>query len=137
MNNNQATNGFKTFLITLVISLVVFGAAYYLITENSPGTSTENIEASAPDARVTNAQIDRSEQRAATFNDLAYANKSEGVVLAGTDESTQTSSPVPATGSNTTYMLLLSTILLAGSIYFFLLNPRKLALSHFEKNATR
>ncbi|MBD3365940.1 hypothetical protein GF360_01200 [candidate division WWE3 bacterium] len=118
MNNSyQAKNGFKTFLVTLIISLGVFAAVYYLTSyptyqldiEESTGDSMgrvesleEDVEASDEKGAVAGDKDAREEDSAESpFADL---NKTEvsvprRSVLAGADGATEEET---ATGTTTT-----------------------------------
>ncbi len=143
MNNAQAKNGFKTFIITLSISLVAFSALYYFITDASPEISIEddNVEVSAVD--VVNKEDSSVFETIAMESKTVPAGSPQAAVLAGTDvvdpvETTQSTTPVPNTGSTQITMgLLASFIILSLGTYLIKLGPRNLALASFEKRVKR
>lgn len=139
----QAQKGFRTFLLTLTISLVIFSVLYYLLStstkspdiENNTKSTSYNAEAQSILAADTTASIfeNLSKQK------LDIPQKS---VLAGADEdtseTTQTSASVPATGSTEmTLGLIVSTALLIFGIYVIYLGPRRLALRSFENRVMK
>lgn len=162
MNNaQQAKNGFKTFVITFVISVFVFGIFYYVISdvstedlniESKSGNvmgSTKPVDAPTPQVAGTSvvaedapAQVEEvaSEELTKTqspFGSLAAAKMDVqgGVVLAGADESTQSTTPVPDTGDfSMTIAIVSSLALFSFFAYMLFMNPRKYALSRFEKD---
>ncbi|MFC1722425.1 hypothetical protein ACFL0C_02125 [Patescibacteria group bacterium] len=159
-SSTQAQKGFKTFLLTLVISLVVFSAIYYII--NSGGDSPSSYkdstddessfvkeELTSPDKVVVDTSKNESvtlgdSSKRSVFGELA-AQPVEEVdaeprqVLAGADVTTEeveevSETTVPETGIfSPTIGLVLSTIALSIGAYLVFLGPRKLALSSFEK----
>src|SRR3989344_717447 len=142
MNNSiQAKNGFKTFLLTLMISFGVFGLIYYLATFNTQ--HKVDIEAPSPvqaeeenkdeDAKVLSANTNQVVRESA-FENLKNqeVNVPTREVLAGADESTE--STVPETGSTEiTLGFMLSIIIAALGGYLLLIAPRKRALDNFER----
>lgn len=143
MNNAQAKNGFKTFIITLSISLVVFSALYYFITDSSPEISIEDDNVEVSSVEVVN------EDDPSVFGTIAMESKTipatgqQAAVLAGTDvvdttETTQSTTPVPDTGSTQITMgLLVSFVILSLGTYLIKLGPRNLALASFEQRVKR
>lgn len=142
MNNSyQAKNGFKTFIVTLTISLGVFGAVYYL---TSYPTYKVDIEESTGGTvgEVESARSDLSERALVEDSPFKELKKQtpdvpRRVVLAGADqvpETTQTTeSTVPETGVfGITFSLFVSLLILAGGLYYVYLGPRSLALQRFE-----
>lgn len=181
----QAKDGLKTFILTFTISLLVFGAFYYLITDSTPDSlgieeesSTLGYTKSVDEAeiydnkKVTNEEVETSKDvKGASTNSSPFGELSKQkvalntarAVLAGTDtagvggtgsssettnttetQETTTSDPtstqtpqssVPETGdASITIGFLVSTILLAFFAYLIFVNPRKYALSKFEKD---
>ena len=129
-------NGLKTFVVTLGLSLAVFGTVYYFITESSKSVDIES------DNDISQAEtIAYKVEQAAAFEKLATQKadvESKAVLAAATTtESTASSVPVPVTGSNTTMALLTGLALLGSSAYYLLLGPHKLALSEFERKTIR
>ncbi len=141
MNNSQGKNGFKTFVVTLGLSLAVFGTAYYLITES---TSEVDIEKEAAEISLRKSQEEVASytaEQATAFEKLVSQEMDVPgkAVLAGatsTDETTQ-ATQVPETGSNTAYALLASLTALTLGGYMFVYGPRRLALSGFEKKVLK
>ena len=152
MNNEQAKNGFKTFVVTLFVSLVIFGALYYLITGNSKTVNIDSYSAVTKTETVAYNPEGPSQEGEVWYDaknvkgvgsERSYfgnltdtpVDNAAPTVLAGADEATESS--VPDTGSNT----LAGTIFVLGSfsvaLYAILVFPRKFALSGFEKEVTR
>lgn len=137
----QAKNGFKTFIITLSVSLVVFTAIYYVVSDGS----TVNIESDTLGAETTKDRTSvfgklTEEQSEPKF--LASAETKPETptpkVLAGSDVSTEASestTPVPDTGSTEMTIALISAIVtIGGAGYLAVNNPRKRALVGFERD---
>ena len=132
----QAKSGFKTFITTLGISLVVFSAAYYFLT---------NLSAGIPDAETF--QGKKSEELADSSTTTAQPtvfgvinNRPEvtqPAVLAGTTTTETTESTVPGTGSNTLAGTLIGVSALSLAGYLIFVGPRKLALKGFERDITK
>lgn len=136
---DHAQKGFKTFIVTLTISLVVFSILYYFLS-NKPEADI-NGNGSAKETAMTSGYV----ASASPFEDLA--NKKIDVpkraVLAGATEAgdttttttvAQTSASVPNTGTTeVTIAFVVSGILLLIGFYVLYLNPRKLALQSFER----
>lgn len=137
MNSYQAKNGFKTFVITLSLALVVFSALYYVISDSA---STVNIE---DDLESSNQLA----QNTSVFEDLNKNVQAQPApaVLAGADsmeddtmETTESTTPVPDGGTTeVTYALMLTTVLFSFAAYNFAKGPRRLALESFEERVTR
>lgn len=142
-NSHQAKNGFKTFLVTLIISLGVFAAVYYLTSyptyqvdiEESTGGSVGRVESERDEKLAMN------KEENSPFGDLKDTdiNVPRRAVLAGADtaeeESFQetTESTVPDTGMfGMTLSLFISLLILSMGIYYVYLGPRSLALRDFE-----
>jgi len=154
MENNSysvqtnAGKSFRTFLFTLSVSLILFSAVYYFLTTNaskpeslgvSSNESNEKKVTTGSDIKaqgeVSGAAIEKT-----VFGDIA--SKETGgqarQVLAGYTGTEQTTTSAPNTGTTSV------TIGLGSALIFFVTglfvvskNPRKLALSTFEKNATK
>ena len=168
MNNSyQSKNGFKTFLITLVISLGIFGLLYYVVTDFSNRVDINQEVASAQnqaesdlsnevdiDKEVASAQSqaetpkpeivpeekkDEQQEDKTVFGELAAQDmdKTKKAVL-GAAETTQSTSAVPATGTNGMLIasIISATAFVAGAFILYV-GPRKLALSKFEKEITK
>lgn len=160
MNSDSAKNGFKTFILTLSISLIVFSVVYYLVTNSSADNSSAPYQAStAPvtteplpsDALALEVDTGQVEGISDTSSDSSIfgeiADKpvdtspvNEGVVLAGATSSptasqtTGSGSAVPETGTvEITAGLLVSLVFFLTGMYYIASNPRKSALGGFEK----
>src|SRR3990167_4629725 len=115
MNDYQAKSGFKTFIVTLGVSLLLFGVLYYVLS----GTSvTPNIE-SEPDAQevvnsdtVSKVEVagvaevkgaQNSQNEKSVFSDISKKKPDVPVkaVLAGANEATQSTTPATGTTSIT------------------------------------
>lgn len=145
-STQQAKDGFKTFITTFVVSLVVFGAFYYFVSDSAANdvsiedassaigyTATPEQSAGAQPS-IQGASADSSNDNASPFGELARqeVNVDEKTVLAGATQTTQ--STVPETGTASITIGLISSLLLfALFIYIVFINPRKYALSRFEK----
>lgn len=176
----QAKDGLKTFILTFTISLLVFGAFYYLITDASSssvgiedtsstlgytksvnkadkldkisdtpkevkGVSTENNE-SSPFGKLAQQKVTSTNRAVLAGTDVAGVG-GVGNTTETTGTGTETTTPtdpattqtpqttVPQTGATSiTIGFLASTILLALFAYLVFVNPRKYALSKFEKD---
>ncbi|MBU1132768.1 MAG: hypothetical protein ABIA11_00280 [Patescibacteria group bacterium] len=138
--NSSAASSFRTFILTLSISLIVFSAIYYVM--SSSGMDTDVFENSLSDNSVTEESV-KGTSSESVFGEIATREPETQArfVLAGTDEveeTTQSTTTVPETG------ILSVTTGLFGALIFFIagiivvaLNPRKLALDTFEKTVTR
>lgn len=130
MNNTQtAKNGFKTFAITLVVSLAVFGLFYYVL---SAGTKTPDIEKETS-STVTDSKNTLALSVASPFKDLSQ-NKMDVKRKVVLSESTQSTTSVPETGGESiTIGLIISSVILFLGFYVVYVGPRKYALNSFEK----
>lgn len=137
----NAGKSFKTFMLTLSISLIVFSGVYYLLTMNS--SSPESHEVSVVDKSGQGAQVASDTQRS-VFKEIAAKTPEVmgGAVLAGATgpDITQTTQ----SGGNLNTGMFSVTVGLFGSLALFLTalvvvsrNPRKLALISFEKSTTK
>ena len=109
-STTQAQKGFKTFILTLVVSLLVFSTLYVLI----------NNDTSAETLGVANSDSPKAKVEGSVFEELA--NKQVSVepkeVLAGADEADVPETTVPDTGvSGPTLGILFSTVLLVVAWY--------------------
>ena len=137
----QAKGGFKTFVVTLSVSLLLFGALYYLITGfsqeidiESPDTTTVVYNASD----VENESVMGASTQNSVFSEIAQApvNAQPATVLAAGDVAETTESTVPSTGSNTLLGVTMAIASFSAAAYVLLIGPRKLALSGFERDIT-
>jgi len=156
MNSDSAKSGFKTFILTLSISLIVFSVIYYLVTNGSEDSNTSAYQASLAPAAVSeepkevlgteadNAPAIESEE-VSIFGELAAADvkspsTGSAAVLAGATSSPtpQTTSSVPETGLvGITAGLLVSLVFFLTGMYYISSNPRKSALTGFEKKVLK
>ncbi len=144
MNNAyQAKNGFKTFLLTLVISLGVFGVVYYITSypsysvdiEAHTGSSENEVLSDSEESAFASLNTEmNTPRRVVLAGATVEGEETEGttaVPVATTQETTQ--STVPDTGvTSLTLSLLVSLVVLCSGIYYVYLGPRKLALQSFE-----
>ena len=162
MNSDSAKNGFKTFILTLSISLIVFSVVYYLVTNSGGDTSSAPYQASTAPVMTESFPSDAlalesgTEQVAGTSDFSTSSTNSSvfgeivdkpvdvvpvdaGVVLAGatsspTTQTTGSGSAVPETGVvGITAGLLVSLVFFLTGMYYIASNPRKSALGGFEK----
>ncbi len=162
MNSTQAQKGFKTFIITLLVSFVVFSAVYYLANQISSrdyandlanDLSMQVASQDAPSATVSDGAVLGTEtvsepqqptvpvqdDQPSVFKELANQkpNVQPKFVLAGST-SESTTPPVPETGSTgITLGLAFSTVVFAAGVYWISKDPRKNALKAFEDNVTK
>ena len=138
----QAQKGFKTFILTLSISLIVFSAVYYAVTNYS------NFQSAVPDIELEEASAsDTSVAEPGTvFGQLASQkidNISQMAVLAGSDIAEGTTETTQGTGTPEGGIVSITTGLIASASVFsfgmFIIacDPRKLALHSFERKITR
>ncbi|OGC45908.1 hypothetical protein A2V49_02545 [candidate division WWE3 bacterium RBG_19FT_COMBO_34_6] len=155
MNSNaQAQKGFKTFILTLIISLAVFSAIYYIINSGAIENSGEE-ESTTPAATTNNNQLRAGVSPAENKDEDTVKEEKQSVfgallaekievpergVLAGSSTGSQITTvttretTVPVTGvSGPTAGIIISSIILGVASYLIFLGPRKLALSSFEK----
>ncbi len=162
--STQAQKGFKTFLLTLIISLAVFSAIYYVVNSSSSSgsdysssetdyTSSTYVKTDSAQAGTLGASDSAADnvkkptpksQETSVFKELASADMhvAQRQVLAGSDdtldvyeEDDAAESTVPDTGLvSPTYGLLFSLVALSLAAYVFYIGPRRSALSAFEKD---
>jgi hypothetical protein len=153
----QAQKGFKTFILTLSISLIVFSAVYYVITNGSLKNSAPNIDSSENTStkadtvfgQLANQKMDdvQSKSVLAAEDEILPEEDSVDVLLADgttpTDTTTMTTSePTVATGTpqggvtSITLGLLTSLGIFMYAMYVISRDPRRLALRRFENNVT-
>jgi hypothetical protein len=140
----NAGKSFKTFMLTLSISLIVFSGVYYVLTMNSSGPDSH--EVSVVNKSGQNAQVAKvsTENQKSVFGELAARTPEVmgGAVLAGATGPVITQTTQSGGNLNTGTMSV--TFGLVGSLVLFLIalvivsrNPRKLALLSFEKSTTK
>jgi hypothetical protein len=132
----QAQKGFKTFILTLSISLIVFSAVYYFITNSSSISVTPDIES---DTQVTSDKpLDKTADSSNVFGTLAnqkITNVQPQAVLAATDTAME---PTQATGTpnggveSITIGLIVSVAIFMFGMYVIANDPRRLAIKSFE-----
>jgi len=142
MYSDQAKNGFKTFVVTLSVSLLLFGALYYLITDFSSDIDIEDTSAGKP----TTVAYDPSTVKGTTTQNSVFKDITEtpvktkpATVLAEADDTTTTTeetteSTVPDTGSETLIGTVLAMGFFSAAVYILVVGPRKFALAGFEKD---
>lgn len=179
--NSQAKNGLKTFIITFSISVLVFSALYFMVSETSVDSvsisdssiSSKNAQKKTPGdneavmgiysiketgsaepttTSVTQATDGAMEEPSVFASLVTGAGDSESVggvntpaVLAaaaggggGVIQTTQTTAPVPVTGSTSvTLGLLISLTLFTFVFYNFFMNPKSYIKTRFEKKILR
>ena len=134
-STQQAQKGFKTFLLTLSISLIIFSVIYYVLT-----SSTFNKSGLSADIEDEQAVLVEEET---VFGELASQKMDvpQRAVLAGadeTDETTQGTTAVPDSGTfEVTVGLILSGITFLIGLYVIMRDPRKMALVGFERNTIK
>ena len=160
----QAKSGFKTFILTFAGALLVFGAFYYVVSDSSADdVSIEDESSTIGYTKTTDESVKGVSDEVAAVEEVTVEEDamvgpvlSEGgtggsvpspfgelvkkevdvapkVVLAGAAESTQ--STVPDTGvAGMTIGLVISIALFALFAYIVFINPRKYALSKFERD---
>ncbi|NMB91752.1 hypothetical protein GYA37_02805 [candidate division WWE3 bacterium] len=139
----NAGKSFKTFVLTLSVSLIIFSVVYYVMSVNS--SNQESFDNSLSD-NVVEKEVKGVEQKS-VFNEIA--SKDPGVqakeVLAGStvattaevQQTTQSAADLQTGTFSITAGLFIALIIFLSTLVFVLNNPRKLALSSFEKNALR
>jgi hypothetical protein len=148
MNNSEsAKRGFRTFILTLSISLIVFSAVYYALTTYNAGSKsgegqpvvTGELGANSVIGEDSSPDVQSAEDERTVFGEIISKKPEVQVqeVLAGATsapQTTQSTTSVPVTGfTEMTIGLLLSLVLFTGAMVYNLINPRKFALSSFEK----
>lgn len=138
--NTSAASSFRTFILTLSISLIVFSAIYYVM--SSSGMDTDVFENSLSDSSIKEESVKGVSQES-VFGDIAIKEPETQprFVLAGVDEvqeTTQSTTSVPVTGiSSITMGLFGALIFFVAGLIVVASNPRKLALDTFEKTVTK
>lgn len=162
-NSDSAKKGFRTFILTLSISLLVFSAIYYGLTTYTPQNTLDEKKVEMADvSRTEDVSVPKVEDKASSvqgagdeetssvkgisdkktlfgeINDKKPQAKPQEVeVLAGVApvrQTTQSTTSVPDTGLvEMTIGLALSLIFFVAAMTYNFMNPRKLALSKFER----
>lgn len=151
MNNSvQAQKGFKSFLITLSVSIFVFSIIYYLINDTSSTPvdieqdskaisqnqpAVQGVQTEQKPLATTQTQQDRSSDSAFEQLSKQKMEAPKKAVLAGATQATSsTQSTVPATGSvEITYALAISSLVIIFASFIYLRGPRSLAMVSYEK----
>jgi hypothetical protein len=142
MYNDTAKNGFKTFVVTLSVSLLLFGALYYLITDFSSDVDIENTASkSGTFAYDPITTVKGSTTQNSVFGSIVEepVKTQPAAVLAETDTITATEtteSTVPDTGSETLIGTMISIGFFSAAVYILVVGPRKFAMAGFEKDMT-
>lgn len=137
---DQAQKGFKTFIITLIVSLVSFSFLYYLISGFSARDVDINDSAEAASPKVISANVDKNpfEKLSREKVDVPAKVVLAGADVADTDTPESTQATVPDTGATEiTYALFISLVILSVGGYLIALGPRNLALSGFERKVRK
>ena len=138
----QAQKGFKTFILTLSISLIVFSAVYYFITNSSSISATPDIES---DNQMTRSEdsANKTADASNVFGTLANQKITDvqpQAVLAGSDVATQ---PTQSTGTpgggivSITIGLIVSIAIFLFGMFVIANDPRRMAIRNFEDKFTR
>ena len=141
-NSQQAQKGFKTFVLTLSVSLIVFSVIYYFLTSTTQPNDSEQANAGLK-GQVQEPKKTTMKTEPTLFGKLAkeQVESSGKAVLAGatsSPETTQSTTTVPVTGMfGITVGLAASLVIFLTGLLVILKNPRKIALSGFEKRVTK
>jgi hypothetical protein len=140
MNNSTiAKNGFKTFILTLAVSLVVFSVIYYIQTDVSTKVNIESSD-KVSQTKEKNSKEVSSAADSRVFKTIAdeKTQASERAVLGGATTKETTQSTVPATGiTEITYAFVVSLGLILFGVYLFVYEPRRKALLDFERRVKK
>jgi len=138
----QAQKGFKTFILTLSISLIVFSAVYYFITNSSSISSTSDIESENQMTKNEN-PADKTSDASTVFGTLANQKITDvqpQAVLAGSDvaaESTQSTGTPEGGIVSITIGLIVSIAIFLFGMFVIANDPRRMAIRNFEDKFTR
>jgi len=142
---NEAQKGFKTFILTLSVSLIVFSIVYYFISDTQSGNDiakeqtteevqaavTEDLEEDTVFSKIASAPV-------ATTSRAVLAGTTTSPTAVGTTSATTSptvpETTVPATGvTQLTWGFFVSLLAFALGFIVISRNPRGLALEHFER----
>jgi len=152
MNSETASKGFKTFILTLAISLIVFSGIYYFVTNYASDQSFVAVSDTEVSYKKSTEEVEKesvqgtTDSRSNSFkeliekDDLGVAPQQvlAGAEIAEVTETTESTTAVPETGAfGITLGLVLSFVLFGAGLFVVYLNPRNLAISGFEKKVTR
>ena len=150
--SDQAKKGLSTFVLTLSVSLIVFSTIYYLMTAKSSNVEEAPNPISAVTVKDENeAKSSDTDSQNTVFGELASVDPktSYGQVLAGADEvvddgtgtavtqTTQSGSSLETGTVSITVGLVFSLAVFILTLVFVSKNPRRLALTSFEKKTTK
>lgn len=138
--NTQAKNGFKTFVVTLSVSLVIFSAIYYFVTDYSSSVDIESFgkEVASTEVKGDTDVAEAMEEKETVFATINAADiEGNPRVLGGADTTETTESTVPDTGSETLIGTMLAMGAFGVAVYALFVGPRKMALTSFENSLTR
>lgn len=143
---DHAQKGFKTFVVTLTLSLVAFSVLYYFLSNKSEADINNNnvaketaasasyVASASPFEDLANKKIDVPKRAVLAGSTVAGETDPNPIVATGSSATAQTSASVPNTGSTeVTIAFIMSGIFLLIGFYVLYLNPRKLALQSFER----
>ena len=144
----NAGKSFGTFMLTLSVSLIVFSTVYYFMTSRSSESDKIDMSASGEDTVVSDFNVQKEENSveesdASVFGKIAAKDPTtfpKEEVLAGStvaQETTQSDTSLNTGITSITIGLFSALALFILTIVFVYNNPRKLALSTFEKKTTR
>jgi len=157
-NSDNAKKGFKTFILTLSVSLIIFSVVYYFMTNNGSSSDSDLLS----DTSSVTDKVTEDADVVSPFGQIAAKKPSTSefsnvpAVLAGTTVGVGTTTPgtsiggtttgttgvtttvkqstVPVTGTmDITIGLIVSSLIFAAAVFWNKLNPRKFALAGFEK----
>lgn len=146
MNENytaqdQAQKGFKTFILTLSVSLIIFSIIYYFISDTQ-SVSGSDIAEETPTVKAAVTEEIKEEETvfgkiaSAPVTSTSRAVLANGVTSPGTTSPTvtETTTAVPSTGvTQLTWGFFISLISFLVGFFVISKNPRGLAIQHFEK----
>ncbi len=153
MNTAKETN-VKSIAVISLVSVMLFGIFYYLVTDATSTPSTElktqvqkvseqavaqNSLGEAAKASEKPAEVKGDSTEVSVFKALSTqkTNTQPKMVLSGSDTQTPEST-VPDTGSETIFgAFVLSSLTLFVGIYLMMTQPRNTALAKFEKRIIR
>jgi hypothetical protein len=147
-NSTQAQKGFKTFLLTLSVSLIIFSVIYYVITNSSIqnealpedvlGVVTDTPKAETPEAPKDTSDTVFGKLAAQPMNVDSKAVLAGSTVETETTSTTQSTTSVPETGVvGITFGLITSGLLFILATMVIAKDPRRIAMNSFEKRTIR
>jgi hypothetical protein len=144
----NAGKSFKTFILTLSVSLIIFSAVYYVMTINSSKQESFDVSLGKQSAQKE-AVAGASDTTKSVFKEIASKNPgvlpkevlAGSTVATGTTPVTQTTgsvATVPQTGTvSITFGLIAAFTMFLTALVIVFNNPRRLALLSFEKSALK